>query len=162
MSIEEEVHVIKQNSEGREVWRYTGKVLEHSKNAMLIEAHFNRPDLPFHGIILAEGDRFLEVYFSNRWYNIFEIHDKQTDELKGWYCNVTAPAEFRDGVIAARDLALDLFVYPDGRQLILDEDEFAHLELTVHEKTQALTALQELQSLFKKSAQFDVHQMILS
>ncbi len=162
MSIEEEVHVIKQNSEGREVWRYTGKVLEHSKNAMLIEAHFNRPDLPFHGIILAEGDRFLEVYFSNRWYNIFEIHDKQTDELKGWYCNVTAPAEFRDGVIAARDLALDLFVYPDGRQLILDEDEFAHLELTVHEKTQALTALQELQSLFKKSAQFDIHQMILS
>ena len=150
MSIEEEVHVIKQNSEGREVWRYTGKVLEHSKNAMLIEAHFNRPDLPFHGIILAEGDRFLEVYFSNRWYNIFEIHDKQTDELKGWYCNVTAPAEFRDGVIAARDLALDLFVYPDGRQLILDEDEFAHLELTAHEKTQALTALQELQSLFKK------------
>lgn len=162
MSIDEEVHVIKQNSEGREVWHYTGKVLEHSKNAMLIEAHFNRPDLPFHGIILAEGDRFLEVYFSNRWYNIFEIHDKQTDELKGWYCNVTAPAEFRDGVIAARDLALDLFVYPDGRQLILDEDEFAHLELTVHEKTQALTALQELQSLFKKSAQFDVHQMILS
>ncbi|MEN6523816.1 MAG: DUF402 domain-containing protein [Anaerolineaceae bacterium] len=162
MSIEEEVHVIKQNSAGREVWRYTGKVLKHSKNAMLIEAHFNRPDLPFHGIILAEGDRFLEVYFSNRWYNIFEIHDKQTDELKGWYCNVTAPAEFRDGVIAARDLALDLFVYPDGRQLILDEDEFAHLELTVHEKTQALTALQELQSLFKKSAQFDVHQMILS
>jgi len=162
MSIDEEVHVIKQNSEGREVWHYTGKVLKHSKNAMLIEAHFNRPDLPFHGIILAEGDRFLEVYFSNRWYNIFEIHDKQTDELKGWYCNVTAPAEFRDGVIAARDLALDLFVYPDGRQLILDEDEFAHLELTVHEKTQALTALQELQSLFKKSAQFDVHQMILS
>ncbi|MEN6436711.1 MAG: DUF402 domain-containing protein [Anaerolineaceae bacterium] len=162
MSIDEEVHVIKQNSEGREVWHYTGKVLEHSKNAILIEAHFNRPDLPFHGIILAEGDRFLEVYFSNRWYNIFEIHDKQTDELKGWYCNVTAPAEFRDGVIAARDLALDLFVYPDGRQLILDEDEFAHLELTVHEKTQALTALQELQSLFKKSAQFDVHQMILS
>jgi predicted RNA-binding protein associated with RNAse of E/G family len=127
----------------------------------LIEAYFNRADLPFHGITLAEGDRFLEVYFSNRWYNIFEIHDKLTDVLKGWYCNVTAPAEFSDGIIAARDLALDLFVYPDGRQLILDEDEFADLGLSENENTHALTALQELQSLFKESAHVDIQQLMM-
>jgi predicted RNA-binding protein associated with RNAse of E/G family len=161
MKVGSEVHVIKQNSQGKEVWRYSGKVLCYTKTAILLEAYFNRSDLPFHGITLAEGDRFVEVYFSNRWYNIFEIHDKHTDGLKGWYCNVTAPAEFSNGTIAARDLALDLFVYPDGRQLILDEDEFADLELSEVENSHALTALQELQSLFKESAHFNIYQMVM-
>jgi len=161
MKIGNEVHVIKLNSKGTKVWSYSGKVLSQSKNALLLEAYFNRSDLPFHGITLSEGDRFLEVYFSNRWYNIFEIHDKQTDGLKGWYCNITAPAEISDGTIAARDLALDLFVYPDGRQLVLDEEEFIDLELSEEENTHALTALQELQSIFKESAHFDIYQMVV-
>ncbi len=107
--------VIKRNVEGEETWRYPARVLHRKPGAVLIEAYFNRPDTPFHGILLGQGDRFLEAYYSDRWYNLFEIHDRLDDSLKGWYCNVTLPAEIGEPTISYIDLALDLLVYPDGR-----------------------------------------------
>ena len=143
------VIVIKQNTEGVETWRYDGRILKQSPDMVLLEAFFNRSDLTFHNILLKQHDRFLELYFSNRWYNIFEIYDRDNGQLKGWYCNVTHPAEVRDGYISYVDLALDLLVYPDGRQLVLDEDEFDVLEISEEQKKQALHALEELKSVFR-------------
>lgn len=149
-----DVVIIKQNSHGEEVWRYPGRVLQRRADAVLLEAYFNRFDLPFHGVIFREGDRFLEAYYSDCWYNIYEIHDRKDDRLKCWYCNVTYPAQIEDGVIAYRDLALDLLVYPDGRQLVLDEDEFAALELSELDRQKARLALSELQALFRPPVGF--------
>jgi len=146
----EEVTVIKLNVTGEETWRYTGRILEHGENWLRLEAFFNRPDTPFHGIVLAQGDRFLETYYTDRWYNIYEIHDRLTDDLKGWYCNVTRPAVFETGKVSYVDLALDLLVYPDGKQLALDADEFAALSIDEETRRQALHALQELESLFSE------------
>lgn len=146
----EEVWVIKKNVYGKQTWRYTGKVLLRHENSILIEAFFNRPDMPFHGMLLGLGDRFLELYFNDRWYNIFEIHDRKTDILKGWYCNVTCPAEFRDGVIAYVDLALDLLVFPDGRQMVLDEDEFTVLDISAELRQRGQQALVDLIEVFKQ------------
>jgi hypothetical protein len=39
---------------------------------------------------------------------------------------------------------LDVWVWPDGRTLILDEDEFAALPLTPAERKKATAALAEL------------------
>lgn len=143
------VVVIKRNSAGRETWRYQGRVIKRSQNSILLEAYFNRPDLPFHGLVFKEGDRFVEIYFNNRWYNIYEIHDRRDDQLKGWYCNITYPAEISDSVISYIDLALDLLVYPDGHQLVLDEDEFDELDLALEVRQRAQLALAELQTFFK-------------
>ena len=77
-----DVVVIKQNLAGVETWRYKGTVLKKDARSILIEAYFNRKDLPFHGIVFAEGDRFLEEYFTDRWYNIFEIHDRINGNLR--------------------------------------------------------------------------------
>lgn len=141
------VTVIKLNPEREETWRYEGRILSQSPQTMLIEARFNRSTLLFHGITLQENDRFLERYYEDRWYNLFEIHDRQDDLLKGWYCNVTTPAEFSDGKIAYIDLALDVLVYPDGKYLILDEDEFDALALPRHQQAKALKALDTLVKL---------------
>jgi hypothetical protein len=46
-------------------------------------------------------------------------------------------------------LALDLLVFPDGRQIVLDEDEFNALPLSEAERQSALAALAELQALFR-------------
>jgi predicted RNA-binding protein associated with RNAse of E/G family len=148
-----EVTVIKRNLQGQETWRYTGRVLERDSEQIVLEARFNRPDLPFHGILLGQGDRFVETYYTNRWYNIFEIHDRADDSVKGWYCNVSKPVEIErdqdDGlVISYIDLALDLLVYPDGKQLVLDEDEFAALDLDEPARQQARRALLDLQQIF--------------
>ena len=144
----ENVIVIKQNTQYEETWRYKGKILKQTSNRVLLEAHFNRSDLPFHGIVLRQNDRFVELYFGDRWYNIFEIHDRNDDRVKGWYCNVTLPAKMEDGMICYVDLALDLLVFPDGRRLVLDEDEFEALSISAGQKVSALQALEELKSVF--------------
>lgn len=136
--------VVKLNLQREETWRYTGRLLKQDQEGLLVEAFFNRADLPFHGITLKENDRFIERYFSHRWYNIFELHDRDDNRLKGWYCNVTLPAEFSPGKIAYVDLALDLLVYPDKDFMILDEDEFAELRLYPAVRRHARRSLEEL------------------
>jgi hypothetical protein len=145
---EQDVWVIKRNIAREEIWRYPARVLSRKPGAVLIEAFFNRPDTPFHGIILGRGDRFIEAYYSQRWYNLYEIHDRLDDSLKGWYCNVTLPAEIDEDKITYVDLALDLLVYPGGKQLVLDEDEFEELALSSQVRAQALDALQTLRDVF--------------
>ena len=146
----EEIIVIKRDINGKETWRYTGRVIERHENWLRLEAFFNRDDLPFHGITFGRGDRFIETYYSDRWYNIYEIHDRETDSLKGWYCNVTKPARIEEDRVAYIDLALDLLVYPDKKQLVLDEDEFQQLSIDAETQAQAQAALRELQQIFKE------------
>ena len=141
------ITVIKLNIQKQETFRYSGQVLARYLDSVVLEAFFNRPDLPFHGITMANGDRFIEIYYRQRWYNILEIHDRQDDHLKGWYCNVTMPARITLKQVAYIDLALDLLVFPDGKQLVLDECEFSALEVDKRTREKAFTALKELQDL---------------
>jgi len=143
-----EIMVIKLNHIGEEVWRYAGRVLHRTANSIIIEAFFNRDDICLSGMYLKRGDRFLEIYYSDRWYSIFEIYGSSNKELKGWYCNITAPAVFLDNSITYRDLALDVLFFPDGKHMVLDEDEFIQLDLPAEEIQQAINAQQELINLF--------------
>ena len=145
-----EITVIKRNIHRQETFRYTGTILAKDAESLTLEAFFNRPDLPFHGIVLEKGDRFVETYFTKRWYNIFAIYDRSDRRLKGWYCNITYPAEIYDGVVSYVDLALDLLVYPDGRQLVLDLDDYESLNLPPEERQQVEAALDELKAYFNK------------
>ena len=142
------ITVIKQNTESKETWRYSGDLLEQTEDHLVLEAFFDREDRDFHGMCLCRGDRFVETYYFERWYNVFEIYDRVDGRLKGWYCNIASPAIVVEGIVAYRDLALDLLVFPDGRQIILDEDEFADLRLSPSEHKLALAALAELQADF--------------
>lgn len=153
-----DVVVIKLNLEHQETWRYSGRVLRRSERAVVLEALFNRDDVDFHDILLKNGDRFVEVYYTDCWYNIFEIYDRDDAHLKGWYCNVSLPAQVSDHEIRYVDLALDLLVYPDGRQLVLDEDEFAQLTLDEPTRRQARAALRSLQTLFQQPGTLRVEQ----
>jgi predicted RNA-binding protein associated with RNAse of E/G family len=141
--------VIKRNLAGEETWRYPGVILRQQTSGVLVEARFNRNDLPFMGIVLQQDDRFLETYFTERWYNIFEIHDRRDDRIKGWYCNISKPAVLEaSDRLSYIDLALDLWVTPGGVQTILDEDEFEALELNAATRSRARAALEELRQEF--------------
>ena len=142
------ITVIKNDHTGREVWRYSGQVLARGATWVQLEARFDRPEdihTPYH--TFRRGDRFVEWFFSDRWYNIFEMHDADDDHLTGWYCNITRPARLENEAIYADDLALDLFVAPDGTITVLDEDEFAALPLDENTRAQACRALQELRAM---------------
>ncbi len=142
------VTVIKQDLHGKETWRYTGRVLDRQDDFLTIEAYFNHPDIDVHGITFVEGDRFVETYYTHRWYNIFKIYSRDDGSLKGWYCNVSYPAKISDNTISFRDLALDLLVFPDGKQVVLDEDEFKELDLSEKDREEAIAAIHELKRLF--------------
>lgn len=142
----EPITVIKTDHTGREVWRYEGRVLQRSADCVRLEAPFNRDDMDLGYVTFRRGDRFVETFYADRWYNVFEIHAAGDDALKGWYCNFTRPAVIADGIVRADDLALDLFVYPGGRMLVLDEDEFEALDLPDGEREAVLAALATLQA----------------
>jgi len=146
----EKIIVIKQNPKGEETWRYDGRVVERGKRHIVIEAFFDRMDMDLHGLPLCKGDRFIETYFFDRWYNIFEIYDRIDGRLKGWYCNVSSPATKNGSELSYRDFALDLLVFPDGTQIVLDEDEFAAISLPPRDHKAALAALVELQTYFRE------------
>lgn len=143
------VTIVKCTHKGEETWRYSGELLEKGANSLKVEAFFDRSDMPFHGMLLGKGDRFIEMYYTDRWYNIFQIHSRDDDSLRGWYCNITFPVEFDDSIVYWKDLALDLLVFPDGRQIVLDEDEFAALDISSETRMAAWKALEELQALFR-------------
>ena len=155
-----EIIIIKCNHLGQETWRYSGKILREDSLGLIVEAFFNRSDLPFHGIVLRESDRFLELYPYGKWFNVYEVHDKDTDEVKAWYCNVTRPVKIDNGMLRYDDLALDLLVYPNGKHLALDLDEFRSLKLKNHEQKSALQALEELKSLFNNIQSLDIFSLI--
>jgi uncharacterized protein len=149
------ITVIKRNALGEETWRYGGKVLKQTGNAFIIEALFNLDDIPFMDIELKRGDRFVELFYTDHWYNIFEIHDRDDDKLKGWYCNVSKPAVFElNDNLSFVDLALDLWVSCDGTQSVLDEDEFEALALDGYTRKKAIRALAELKTIFRNSHPF--------
>ncbi len=133
-----EIRVLKQNLAGEVTWQYAGQVLHREPTSVTLEAYFNRQDMPFLDIVLKQGDRYVETYYSDRWYDIFEIYDRDSGKLKGWYCNVTRPAVITEATVAYVDLALDLWVSDDGRQTVLDQDEFEALGLDLPDRERAL------------------------
>lgn len=142
------IKVQKKNPAGEVTYEYEGELLRRDEGSVTLEALFDRADMPFMDTVFKTGDRFVEIYYTDRWYNIFAIHDRDDGKAKGWYCNIGKPAEIGDGVVSYVDLALDLWVSVDGNQTVLDEDEFESLQLDTKTRSAALHGLIELRTLF--------------
>jgi hypothetical protein len=132
---------------GRVVWQYPARVLERGPKSIRLEAFFNRADLDLGYTTFKRGDRFIEHFYSDRWFNIFAVYDRDSSIFKGWYCNVCKPAAIEEVAVSCVDLALDVWVTPDGQTAVLDEDEFVALSLTDAELENGRSALQELLSM---------------
>ena len=141
--------ILKKNLADEVTWQYEGVELNRDENSITIEALFNRDDLPFQGIVLKRNDRFVETFYTDKWYNIFEIYDRDDGKLKGWYCNIGKPAVIEDDFISYVDLALDLWVSADGKKTVLDEDELEELKLDDDLKKKIYDSLHELELHFE-------------
>ena len=144
------ITVQKKNLAGEVIYQYEGVLLSRADHTIKLEALFDRADMPFMDVVFKAGDRFVEYYYTDRWYNIFVIRDRDDGHVKGWYCNIGKPAVIEDAVVSYVDLALDLWVSADGKQTVLDEDEFAELGLVEELRAGALQGLGELKQLFLK------------
>jgi hypothetical protein len=142
------IQVQKKNPAGEVTYEYEGVLLQQDEHSIVLQALFDRDDMPFLDVVFKTGDRFIEYYYTDRWYNIFAVHDREDDRVKGWYCNIGKPAVFEDSTVSYIDLALDLWVSTSGKQTVLDQDEFDALELSEELRTGALHGLEELKELF--------------
>ena len=145
------IKVQKKNPNGEVTYQYEGVLLKRDENSITLEALFDREDRPLIDIVLKNGDRFVEHYYTDRWYNIFAVYDRDNGKLKGWYCNVGEPAVIEDSLVSYVDLALDLWISANGKQTVLDEDEFEELDLNEELSAGALSGLNELKRLFKNN-----------
>ena len=144
------IKVQKKNPAGEVTYEYEGMLLSRDDDTIVLEALFDRADMPFMDVVFKTGDRFVEYYYTDRWYNIFAVHDRDDGRVKGWYCNIGKPAVFEDGIVSYVDLALDLWMSTSGEQTVLDEDEFGALELDEESRLGALRGLDGLKQLFLK------------
>lgn len=151
------ITVTKQDAHGVPLLSYEGVIVARGETWVCLDAVFTRADVSARYVTFRRGDRMREWFFSNRWFNIFELHDVDDDRIKGWYCNITRPARLTANSAAADDLALDVFIAPDGAFTLLDEDEFAALTLPPNDYAQALEAVEQLRAWVQaRRAPFDV------
>ena len=149
----EPVTVQKIRPSGEVAIEWSGRILSRDGHSLVLEARFTRKTMPLGYVTMATGDRFVETYYTDRWYNVFAIYAGDSGEFKGWYCNISRPAEVVEPsqpdealVVKTVDLALDYFRQPNGRDFVLDEDEFAELKLAPEEVAAARAALDELRA----------------
>ncbi|HTI15131.1 MAG TPA: DUF402 domain-containing protein [Dictyobacter sp.] len=144
------ITIIKLDPNREEKIRYTGETLERTATSTIVSARWtlNEKDLGY--TQFQRGDIFTEYYYTQRWFNIFDI--AQADgQRKGWYCNITEPAHITTTTIEQIDLYLDVWVDPTGKTLLLDEDEFeAATTLTNAQRQGARQGLSCLMDLIEK------------
>ncbi|GCE49021.1 hypothetical protein EI42_01535 [Thermosporothrix hazakensis] len=136
--------VIKCDPKGEEKIRYQGELHAQLSNGIVIQAYWTFPTKELGYTRFEPGDSFLEYYYTDRWFNIFDIAGAE-GERKGWYCNIVEPAMIKGNCVRQADLYLDVWVTPDGEYLVLDEDEFtADTTLSATQRKGARQGLQEL------------------
>lgn len=139
------VTVFKQNHNGEPVFSWEGELLAETLTSRLVSARFSGADaVQVDQVSFLKGDLMLESYYTDRWYNAFEVHQGLSDQVKCWYINLCHPAQFGADSITWQDLALDLVVYPGGEYRLLDEDEFNALPLAPEVRSHCLETVQDI------------------
>ncbi len=114
-----------------------------------VRALFNGKPGNLGRVTLNTGDRFIETYYSDRWYNVFEIYSPGDPLPKVWYFNICKPAIFEPNQISWVDLALDVLIFPEGDVALLDLDEFGALNLDIETQRQCWLAVAQVLQLAK-------------
>jgi uncharacterized protein len=122
------IHVQKLKPSGALDYAWDGIVVRCDATGIVLRAEFNVDVVEREFATFRRGDLFCEFYYWNRCYNVFQISSPD-GTLKGWYGNVGLPAELKaeTGELEYVDLALDVWIRPNGEYVVLDEDEFAVL-----------------------------------
>lgn len=150
LTLGQAVTVRKLNSAGVEVFAYPGVIAELLPHGARLDATWTRGVMELGYTTFEPGDQFTEWFYSDRWYNIMEVRSVD-GSLKGWYCNITYPATFEERRVTYRDLALDLWVAPDGTMTTLDEDEFeADDAIDAMARGHAVAALAHVRALVER------------
>ena len=102
---------------------WTGGLISQNDKLLVIVGRFEfdveHDDLG----LIRQGTISFEHYWLDRWYNVFRFHEPD-GSLRNYYCNITMPPTFENGVLDFVDLDIDVVVWPDNNYEILDRGDF--------------------------------------
>ena len=132
----------------RRTW--TCELIEQNPPALVFVGEFDR-DVEHPGLgSIARGTLSYEYYWLDRWYNIFRFHEP-SGAFRNYYCNISMPPIFIDGVLNYVDLDIDVLVWPGSKYEILDLEEYEENALkfgyTAATRLKVKAALAELISM---------------
>ncbi len=146
--------------DGSEHRRWTGRLLRKEGSLIVLDAIF--PDEISHELLgtITSGTSSIEYYWLDRWYNVFRFA-KPSGQLRNYYCNINAPAQFDGQDLSYVDLDMDILVEPDYSYQVIDRDDFdrnaIHYGYSDETRANALRALDELTALIQtRSFPFNV------
>ncbi len=142
------IKVRKIDPEGKLKIEYAGIIRERTDDMISIDTGWSRDPLDLGYVLFEPDDIWVETFYFHRCYNIFRIADKY-GKLKGYYCNISEPPVIDGDTLTWHDLAIDIWVKPDGSYLVLDLDEFEEKVLDPILKDRAMGALKELRTLIE-------------
>lgn len=133
--------------------RFEAEEIQRDDSSITVRAPWGGGVVELGLLRFEPGDCLIETYYSDRWFNIFQLHASD-GALKGWYCNITRPAVIAATYVESEDLELDLIVAADRTAMRLDdEDEFAARALDQHDPPAYAAALAAVEELRRLAAQ---------
>jgi protein associated with RNAse G/E len=141
---EKTVEIRKYNIEGNLQITYIGKIDSLLETCAVVHAQWEHPKRDLGYTIFETGDQFTEYFYKDKWFNIMQINEVTTGDLRGWYCNISYPAIITNDFISYVDLFLDLWIDPQKKITLLDEDEFQCVELDEMIRKQAYEGVAEI------------------
>ena len=72
--------------------------------------------------VIRNGYMMIYFAFIGKNYDVLKVYDERGN-FKGLYVDVLAYTKREGNVLQMLDLFLDIFIFPDGRAFLLDEDE---------------------------------------
>ena len=139
------------------VRQFQGILREESSNQLVIEQQLRvrKPRRQFGRVAVGKGYLAEWVIFRGRWYDVGKFYDSKR-RLMGYYCDIIRPVmrllsdEAKTSIIT--DLFLDLWITPEGRYVVLDEDELERaLANHIISNSLARRARRELQLLIQST-----------
>ena len=102
---------------------WSASLLELTSDGVLLEGYFAEPvDHSDLGII-DKGTRSVERFRVDLWYNHFVFY--QFDgRIRNHYINISLPPTIHNNTVDYIDLDIDIILWPDGRHIVVDLDEF--------------------------------------
>jgi len=116
------IHEIKRNLDGREL-RFECQFLGRGPDWMAIH-YVSQQSYDFRGVHLPCGSQTVALYQAGQPYVFWQM-TSPAGELVGYYIHLADNVTLEADCVTWKDLTVDIWVYPDGRYELWDEEELS-------------------------------------
>ena len=117
------IKIISKKHDGTIRETYTGHLLETDGSLIRFQVPAGTPIFRGNNRPTATAHNAIEIYFTDRWYNVLHFLTHGVDHHL-WYANISTPATFDGTTLQWIDLDIDVCCHQDGSIHTLDYDEF--------------------------------------